>query len=102
MPYVDGLSLRQRLIQSGELPIGEAVRILRDVADAMAYAHRHGVVHRDIKPENVMLSDRHALVTDFGVAKAVSAATGRRTLTTAGVTLGTPTYMAPEIGRAHV
>ena len=96
MPYVEGPSLRQKLIREGELPIAEAVRILRDMADAMAYAHRHGVVHRDIKPENVMLSDRHALVTDFGVAKAVSEATGRQTLTTAGVALGTPTYMSPE------
>ena len=96
MPYVEGTSLRQKLIREGELPITDAVRILRDVADAMAYAHQHGVVHRDIKPENVMLSGRHALVTDFGVAKAVSEATGRQTLTTAGVALGTPAYMAPE------
>ena len=96
MPFVDGLSLRQKLVRAGELPIPDAVRILRDVADAMAYAHRQGVVHRDIKPENVMLSDRHALVTDFGVAKAVSDATGLQSLTTAGVAIGTPTYMAPE------
>jgi len=96
MPYVEGTSLRQKLIREGELPIPDAVRILRDIADAMAYAHQHGVVHRDIKPENVMLSGRHALVTDFGVAKAVSEATGRQTLTTAGVALGTPAYMAPE------
>jgi len=96
MPYVEGVSLRQKLIREGELPIPDAVRILRDMADALAYAHQHGVVHRDIKPENVMLSGRHALVTDFGVAKAVSEATGRQTLTTAGVALGTPAYMAPE------
>ncbi len=96
MPYVEGATLREKLVREGELPIAEAVRILRDVADAMAYAHQRGVVHRDIKPENVMLSGRHALVTDFGVAKAVSEATGRQTLTTAGVALGTPTYMAPE------
>ncbi len=96
MPFVEGTSLRQKLVREGELPIAEAVRILRDIADAMAYAHQHAVVHRDIKPENVMLSGRHALVTDFGVAKAVSEATGRQTLTTAGVALGTPTYMAPE------
>jgi len=96
MPYVEGISLRQKLIREGELPIADAVRILRDMADALAYAHQHGVVHRDIKPENVMLSGRHALVTDFGVAKAVSEATGRQTLTTAGVALGTPAYMAPE------
>ncbi len=96
MPYVDGPTLRQKLVRHGELPIAEAVRILRDIADALSFAHRHGVVHRDIKPENVMLADRHALVTDFGVAKAISEATGRQTLTTIGVALGTPAYMAPE------
>jgi tetratricopeptide (TPR) repeat protein len=96
MPYVEGESLRERLAKHGELPLTDAVRILRDVADAMAAAHAKGVVHRDIKPENIMLSGRHALVADFGVAKAVSEATGRQTLTTAGVALGTPTYMAPE------
>ena len=96
MPYIEGESLRDKLAQEGELPIGEAVRILRDVVDALTHAHKHNVVHRDIKPDNVMLSDRHALVTDFGVAKAVSEATGRQQLTTAGVALGTPAYMAPE------
>ncbi|MEO8636578.1 MAG: protein kinase [Gemmatimonadales bacterium] len=96
MPYVDGLSLRDKLVKEGELPIGDAVRILRDIADALTEAHRHGVVHRDLKPENVMLRGRHALVMDFGVAKALSEATGRQSLTTIGVALGTPTYMAPE------
>ena len=96
MPYVEGESLRDKLARGGELPIAEAVRILRDVADALTHAHKHNVVHRDIKPDNVMLSDRHALVTDFGVAKAVSEATGRLKLTTEGVALGTPTYMSPE------
>ena len=96
MPYVDGLSLRDKLTKEGELPIGDAVRILRDIADALSEAHRHGVVHRDLKPENVMLRGRHALVMDFGVAKALSDATGRQSLTTVGVALGTPTYMAPE------
>ena len=96
MPYVDGISLREKLQRDGALPLNDGVRILRDVADAMASAHLHGVVHRDIKPENVMLSGRHALVTDFGVAKAVSQATGTNNLTTAGIALGTPTYMAPE------
>ena len=96
MPYEEGQSLRDRLAREGELPITEAVRILRDVVDALSSAHEHGVVHRDIKPDNVMLSGRHALVTDFGVAKAVSEATGREQLTTAGVALGTPAYMAPE------
>ena len=96
MPFVDGQSLRDRLGREGELPVYEAVRVLRDVADALAYSHKHGVVHRDIKPENVMLSGRHAVVTDFGVAKAVSEATGRQQLTTIGVALGTPAYMSPE------
>ena len=96
MPYIEGESLRAKLARQGELPVAEAARILRDVADALAYAHQHGVVHRDVKPDNVLLSGRHALVTDFGVAKAVSEATGRQQLTTAGVALGTPAYMAPE------
>jgi serine/threonine-protein kinase len=100
MPFVEGPSLRQRLLREGELSIPEAVRILRDVADALAYAHRHGVVHRDIKPENVMLSDRHAMVTDFGVAKALTEAAEVKGETTRGVALGTPTYMAPEQGAA--
>jgi len=100
MPYIEGPSLRESLTQHGELPLAEAARILRDVADALAAAHAKGVVHRDIKPENIMLSGRHALVADFGVAKAVHEATGRQTLTTAGVALGTPTYMAPEQGAA--
>ncbi len=96
MPYVEGESLRERLARVGELPVHDAVKILVEVVDALAYAHQQGVVHRDIKPDNVMLSGRHALVTDFGVAKAVSEATGRQQLTTAGVALGTPSYMAPE------
>ena len=96
MPYIDGESLRRRLDRAGELPIPEAVRVLREVADALAYAHEQGVVHRDIKPDNVLISGRHALVMDFGVAKAVSEATGRQALTTLGVALGTPAYMAPE------
>ncbi len=99
MPFVDGMSLRERLQKEGELPLTDAVRLVRDVADALSYAHQHGVVHRDIKPENVMLSGRHALVTDFGVAKAVSDAAdagGTTGLTTTGMALGTPAYMSPE------
>ena len=96
MPHIDGPSLRDKLAKEGELPVADAVRILRDVVDALTEAHAHGVVHRDIKPENILLRGRHALVTDFGVAKAVSEATGREQLTTAGVALGTPAYMAPE------
>lgn len=96
MPYVPGQSLRERLAREGELPVHEAVRLLCEVTDALAHAHQMGVVHRDVKPDNVMLSGRHALVTDFGVAKAISEATGRNTVTTLGVALGTPTYMSPE------
>jgi serine/threonine-protein kinase len=95
MPLVEGESLRQRMRRERQMPIGDAVRILREIVDALAYAHQHGIVHRDIKPDNVMLEGRHAVVTDFGVAKAVTAAGGEK-LTTVGVAVGTPTYMAPE------
>jgi serine/threonine-protein kinase len=99
MPYVEGESLRARLAR-GPLPLAEVVSLLRDVARALAYAHEHGVVHRDIKPDNVLLTAGTAMVTDFGVAKALSAATGagRTGTTTLGVVLGTPAYMAPEQG----
>src|SRR5687768_382990 len=99
MPFVEGDSLRAHLLRQGELPLPECVRILRDVATALAYAHRHGVVHRDIKPENVLLTSGSAVVTDFGVGKALSASTtgvGSDTLTTHGVAVGTPAYMSPE------
>jgi eukaryotic-like serine/threonine-protein kinase len=96
MPYIEGPTLRMRLVREGELPVAEAVRILRDTADGVAAAHAAGVVHRDLKPENIMLSGRHALVADFGVARAVSEATGRHAQTSAGMALGTPGYMAPE------
>jgi tRNA A-37 threonylcarbamoyl transferase component Bud32/tetratricopeptide (TPR) repeat protein len=101
MPFVDGESVRARIAREGPLRIGDAVRILRDVADALSHAHGRGVVHRDIKPDNVLLSERHALVTDFGIGKAVSKASSQETLTTAGVSLGTPTYMAPEQATAE-
>jgi eukaryotic-like serine/threonine-protein kinase len=96
MPHIAGESLRARLTHERELPVGEAVRILRDVCDALAYAHGHGIVHRDVKPDNVLFSGRHALVTDFGVAKAVAESTGKGALTSMGMALGTPAYMAPE------
>ena len=96
MPLVEGESLRARLLRQRELPIGEVVRFLRDVVDALACAHEHGVVHRDIKPDNVLVSRNHGMVTDFGVAKALSDSTGGNALTSVGVALGTPAYMAPE------
>jgi tetratricopeptide (TPR) repeat protein/tRNA A-37 threonylcarbamoyl transferase component Bud32 len=96
MPYIEGESLRAKLAREGELPVAEALRILRDVLDALSYAHGQQVVHRDIKPDNVLLSGKHALVTDFGVAKAVAESTGKTVLTSLGVALGTPAYMAPE------
>jgi len=96
MPYIEGESLRERLAREGRLPINDTIRIVREVVDALTSAHRLGIVHRDVKPDNVMLSQHHAMVTDFGVAKAVSEAASREQLTTVGVALGTPTYMAPE------
>ncbi len=97
MPYVAGESLRARLTRQRELPISDAVRVLREIATALAFAHQRGVVHRDIKPDNVLLADDAAMVTDFGVAKAVRAATNAAsTITSLGVALGTPAYMAPE------
>jgi serine/threonine protein kinase/tetratricopeptide (TPR) repeat protein len=97
MPFIEGESLRARLARSGELPVQEAARILRDVLSALSYAHEHGVVHRDIKPDNVLLTGHHAVVADFGVAKALSSSTNPgSSLTSLGVALGTPAYMAPE------
>ena len=99
MPYEEGRSLRERLLAEGPLPIADALGVLRDVARALAYAHEHGVVHRDVKSDNVMLSSDAAIVTDFGIAKAVSAALtdgGGTELTQTGSAIGTPAYMAPE------
>ena len=102
MPFIADETLRARLVRSRELPVHEATKILREIADALSYAHSQGVIHRDIKPENVLLSGHHALVTDFGVAKALARATGDTTapgdtgLTSVGIALGTPAYMAPE------
>jgi len=96
MPFIEGESLRAKLAREGELPVNETVKLLREVTDALAYAHEQGVVHRDIKPDNIMVSRGHALVTDFGVAKAVSESGNASGLTSLGVALGTPAYMAPE------
>jgi TolB-like protein/tRNA A-37 threonylcarbamoyl transferase component Bud32 len=95
MPYVEGESLRDRLNREKQLPIADAIAIAREVADALGYAHARGVVHRDIKPENILLEGGHAVVADFGIARAVSAA-GPERLTETGVSIGTPTYMSPE------
>jgi len=96
MPFVDGESLRRRIARGGELPINEAVRFLRDIAEALSCAHERGVIHRDIKPDNILLTKHHALVTDFGVAKALSVSTLGDEVTSIGVAIGTPAYMAPE------
>ncbi len=96
MPFVEGESLRDRLIREKQLPIADAIRIATEVAAALDYAHRHGVIHRDIKPENVMLHDGSALVADFGIALAVSTAGGGSRMTETGMSLGTPHYMSPE------
>ncbi len=95
MPFVDGESLRDRLNREKQLPVDEALRIATEVADALQYAHEHGVIHRDIKPENILLQGGHALVADFGIALAASNTAGGR-ITETGMSLGTPTYMSPE------
>ena len=99
MPFVEGESLRDLLAREGELPVDDALRITREVADALGYAHTHGVVHRDIKPENILLQGGHALVADFGIARAFDAPELQQSITLTGTSIGTPLYMSPE--QAH-
>jgi len=102
MPYVNGESLRERLEREGQLPVDDAILITLEVADALTHAHSQGIIHRDIKPENIMLSGGHALVADFGIARAATEA-GVQKLTQTGMALGTPLYMSPEqSGGEHV
>ena len=95
MPFVEGESLRDRLERDKQLPLEEALQVAREVGDALAYAHSRGVIHRDIKPENILLESGHAVVADFGIAKAITAAGGGK-LTGTGLAIGTPSYMSPE------
>ena len=103
MPFVKGQSLRDRLTREKQLPLDDALQIAREVADALSFAHGAGVVHRDIKPENILLESGHAVVADFGIAKAISAAGGEK-LTETGIAVGTPAYMSPEqaFGEEHL
>jgi len=98
MPFVSGESLRAKITAGHQFSLPRAIRVIRDVASAIAYAHEHGVAHRDLKPDNVLLSSGYAVVTDFGIAKAASSVRGGddSELTSAGMTVGTPAYMAPE------
>ena len=95
MPLVEGESLRDRLSREKQLPVDEALRIARECADALSYAHARGIIHRDVKPENILLESGHAVIADFGIARAMRAA-GASSLTGTGMAVGTPAYMSPE------
>ncbi|UCG87928.1 MAG: serine/threonine protein kinase, partial [Gemmatimonadota bacterium] len=95
MPFIDGESLRTRLVRETRIDTAVALRIVEDVGDALSYAHRQGILHRDIKPENIMFSEGHPMVADFGIARAVSTAGGVN-ITKTGLAIGTPGYMSPE------
>ncbi len=96
MPFIDGVSLRRRIDQEGALPVEEACRLTTEIADALQHAHDRGVVHRDVKPDNVLLRDGHAIVADFGVARAIYSVVDSTIITGAGLAIGTPAYMSPE------
>jgi serine/threonine-protein kinase len=96
MPYVEGETLRRRIEREGQLGLPDALRIAREAADGLDFAHRHGVIHRDVKPENILLSEGHALIADFGISRALAGDDGSEALTETGVSVGTPAYMSPE------
>ena len=96
MPVIEGESLRDRLARDRQLPLEDALGIAREVAAALAYAHAHGVVHRDVKPENILLTAGHAVVADFGIARAIQEAADPEALTSAGLVVGTPAYRSPD------
>src|SRR5215217_7298450 len=96
MPFIEGEALRDRLRRQKQLPVEDALRIGRETADALDYAHRHGVIHRDIKPENILLTGSHALVADFGIGRVLHSGADDARLTETGLAVGTPAYMSPE------